>query len=172
MQQNQSFTLHCLRLEWDPLMHHVGHPRIDSQHQELVRIGNVLIDLVQQPPRAERAELLEQFGLFHQVLVRHLKFEESLLATAVDEELLQAHNAGHRKFERFVQSIIEGYECRSVPNRSSASSRSCSLPTTTSLSMTSIWWIPSGRCTAVRRGSRQHSSAPERGRMPVVVRLA
>lgn len=98
-------------------MHHVGHPIIDEQHQELVRVGNVLIDLVQQEPRAEREAFLEQFRLFHQVLVRHLKFEESLLTTIMDTAALEAHNKGHRKFERFVESIIQGYECKSDPEQ-------------------------------------------------------
>lgn len=126
MQLDHSFTLQCLKLEWDPAMHNVGHPTIDEQHQELVRIGNVLIDLVQQEPQesqgsqelqAGREPFLEQFGLFHQLLVRHLKFEESLLATAVSETALEAHNKGHRKFEQFVQSIIDGYACRSGPEQ-------------------------------------------------------
>ena len=98
-------------------MHNVGHPVIDEQHQELAKIGNVLIDLAQQEPRADREQFLEQFGLFHQVLVRHLKFEESLLATAISEAALEEHNKGHRKFEQFVESIIKGYECKSDPEQ-------------------------------------------------------
>lgn len=117
MQLDHSFTLQCLKLNWEPAMHHVGHPIIDEQHHELVKVGNVLIDLVQQEPKADREQFLEQFGRFHQVLVRHLKFEESLLATAIDETELEEHNKGHRKFEQFVESIIKGYECRSDPEQ-------------------------------------------------------
>lgn len=115
METNQPFTLKCLKLEWDPLMHSVGHPTIDDQHQELVRIGNVLVELAQQGAGLDRTRLLQQVRIFHQILAWHLKFEESLLATAISEEQLEVHNKGHRKFEQFVQSIIDGYECKSDP---------------------------------------------------------
>lgn len=117
MQADHAFTLRCLKIDWEPNMHHVGHPIIDEQHQELVRIGNVLVELAQQTPMAGREEMLEQFRLFQQVLTRHLKFEESLLATAISEAALEEHNKGHRKFEQFVHSIVEGVECKSDPTQ-------------------------------------------------------
>ena len=116
MQYNHSSSIKRLKILWDPTMHHVGHPMIDAQHKKLADIGNQLIEMAQQWETVDREYFRQQMVAFHQVLVQHLKYEEALLERfSVTEEELEEHHKGHDKFAQFVQSMIDGYECKPDP---------------------------------------------------------
>lgn len=83
-----------MALEWTPKLA-VGHPLIDSQHQELFRRFDELLEACQQARGKDRIEsLLEFLGTY---VVTHFQAEERLMDRH-DYPGAEAHKAEHRYF--------------------------------------------------------------------------
>jgi len=92
-------------MEWTPALA-VGHELIDSQHRELFRRFNALLQALSQSDRAAVGQLFDFLGEY---VVTHFAEEERLMA-ATAYPAAAIHRAAHERFVRDYADLKRLYE--------------------------------------------------------------
>ncbi len=91
------------KIIWDSEKHSVGHPLLDEQHQQLVRLINELVD--QDDFDFTSRAALDLFMAFSDYADNHFATEEEILRT-LDVPDLDAHIALHNSYNQKVQGCM------------------------------------------------------------------
>lgn len=91
--EKETLPLAMIRLEWQPRWNS-GNADIDQEHQELLALGNQLIDL--QLAMASQAELTKLIGQLKDHLTLHFQHEEEILSK-LGYQLLDHHHKEHEE---------------------------------------------------------------------------